>query len=949
MTRSALNGSLALEELLEEFAGRLEAGEALDVAAFAAAHPEHAEQLRRVLPTMLVLADLGRSASAGGSASPSSGTDPEPTTGVLGDFRILRQVGRGGMGVVYEAEQISLGRRVALKVLPFAATMDPRHLQRFHNEARAAASLHHPNIVPVHAVGEERGVHYYAMQFIAGQTLAAFIEQQRDSGTASQPTVAQVTPPAADTAAVAAAPTELAPRDRAYFRRAAEWGIQAAEALEHAHQLGVVHRDIKPANLMIDGRGQLWVADFGLARTAAESGLTMSGDLVGTLRYMSPEQALAKRVVIDHRTDVYSLGATVYELLTLRPAFEGADRQELLRQIAFEEPRPLRRLNRAVPAELEIIVQKATEKNPAERYATAQDMADDLRSWLADRPILARRPGPAQRLARWTRRHRALVSATVVCLFVASVALAISTVMAWRKERETANAYHAADEQRRVATEQRQRAVDSLKDAEAAVDQLLMRVGRDKLADVPYAEPIRRELLADAVRFYEKFLERNNDDPELRLEVARARLGLGEIEWRLGEYHRAEEKLRQGLALLHELLAQQPGRPEYLHELAHGWHSLGLVKLAANQLGEAEEVLKTAREFATQHVADAPDSLDALDLLAIACADLGTTYARGGRLQPAAESYREALGRCQQVTAASPENLAHQQTLATVTANLGTLLAQLGHNEEGEKRLREAVVLQEQLVSKEGGPQQRGYLANFYRDLALRQRSGGRLKEAIESFQKGLKLCSQLHSEFPHVPDYAHAYGQTLFFTGQTLMRRGGDAPALECLNDSEHLYLQLAKDFPTRREYRQELSWCSFERGWLLAASYDAKVRNPAAAIEPAKRAVELAPEGGKHWAALGMAYYRAGQWPDALRALEEASRRPQPANRLDLLFLAMTHWRMGHKDEARELYHQAVAWMDKHPVQEPQLDRFRAEAAELLGLVERPKKEKEESPRKD
>jgi serine/threonine protein kinase len=327
-----------------------------------------------------------------------------PLAGILGDFRILREIGRGGMGVVYEAEQISLGRRVALKMLPFAAALDPKQLQRFKNEAQAAAQLHHTNIVPVFGVGCERGVHYFAMQFIDGQTLAALIQELRQgsglhtNGASRQsrslsavgqdllagraaPTQlplaegpptgpythalheaalprAATTPPAA-----AAVSTERSIKGAAYFRSVAHLGVQAAEALEHAHQLGVVHRDIKPANLLLDGSGNLWITDFGLAHCQSQAGLTLSGDLLGTLRYMSPEQALAKRLLIDHRTDVYSLGVTLYELLTLEPAFPGRDREEVLRQITLEEPRPPRRLNKAIPPELEIIVRKAMEKN----------------------------------------------------------------------------------------------------------------------------------------------------------------------------------------------------------------------------------------------------------------------------------------------------------------------------------------------------------------------------------------------------------------------------------------------------------------------------------------------------------------------------------------------------------------------------------------------------------
>jgi serine/threonine protein kinase/Flp pilus assembly protein TadD len=417
-------------ELLEELANRIQAGEAVDVEAFLARHPDEAERLRPLLPAVQVLGELGRSRSV--SVPPAAAG--EPPSHALGDFRILREVGRGGMGVVYEAEQVSLGRRVALKVLPFAVTMDGRQLQRFQNEARAAAGLHHTNIVPVYYVGSERGVHYYAMQFIEGRDLASVIAQLRaqeagrkvpDPQTAETVDAAAGQPaalPAVDTRPLAGLLTENSTRSPEYFRTVARLGIQAAEALDHAHQMGIVHRDIKPANLLVDAAGRLWVTDFGLAQVQTDTRLTMTGDLVGTLRYMSPEQALAKRVVIDHRTDVYSLGATLYELLTLQPAFEGSDRQELLRQIAFEEPSRPRRINKAIPAELETIVLKAMEKSPTERYATAKELADDLRHWLEDRPIRARRPSLGQRARKWARRHRAAVVAGVVCLLVTLVA-----------------------------------------------------------------------------------------------------------------------------------------------------------------------------------------------------------------------------------------------------------------------------------------------------------------------------------------------------------------------------------------------------------------------------------------------------------------------------------------------------------------------------------------------
>jgi tetratricopeptide (TPR) repeat protein len=432
MSKGSIGVDGSLESLVgqvaDDFLRRQRDGERPDVEEYIARYPQAAEMLRPILASLRLL-ECSRSGQAAAVDEA-----PAEVEGTLGDFRILREVGRGGMGVVYEAVQISLGRHVALKVLPFAAALDERQLQRFKNEAQAAAGLHHTNIVPVYAVGCERGVHFYAMQLISGQTLASVIAElrQRQNGAevAADPqrTSAYVAAPAVvaataevDTPLGQALSTQHSTRSVAFFSSVARLGMQAAEALEHAHQVGVVHRDIKPGNLMVDVRGNLWVTDFGLAHIHSDTRLTMTGDLVGTLRYMSPEQALAQRVGIDQRTDVYSLGATLYELLTLRPVFDGRDRQELLRQIAFDEPQAPRRLNRAIPVELETIVLKALAKNPAERYATAQELADDLDRFLKDEPIRARRPTLVQRVRRWGRRHRPAVRALVAVLLMAAL------------------------------------------------------------------------------------------------------------------------------------------------------------------------------------------------------------------------------------------------------------------------------------------------------------------------------------------------------------------------------------------------------------------------------------------------------------------------------------------------------------------------------------------------
>jgi tetratricopeptide (TPR) repeat protein len=415
------------DDVFARWRERREAGEAIDPETLIAAHPDLADDLRRrfaVLPLLdRVAADAWESgvrAGAGDAVSgePPSGADATEipaTEGLprrIGDYLLVREIGRGGMGVVYEAEQVSMRRLVALKVLYPSVTLHAKAVGRFRREAQAAGRLHHTNIVPVYGMGEEAGSWFYAMERIHGRTLADVVGDLRRIG-GRRETPAAGTPPTPFTSGGAG---------RTYFERVAHAFAALAEGLEHAHAAGVLHRDLKPSNVLIDRDGTLKITDFGLARLEGEVGsLTVTGELLGTPAYMSPEQVLSKPS-IDGRTDVYSLGATLYELLTLHPPVEGATSADVFAAILAKDPVPPRRFSARIPKDLETIVLKTLEKDPPKRYRSAGDLARDLRLFVEGAAIRARRTGLLVRAARRVRRHKARTALVAVTLaLVASV------------------------------------------------------------------------------------------------------------------------------------------------------------------------------------------------------------------------------------------------------------------------------------------------------------------------------------------------------------------------------------------------------------------------------------------------------------------------------------------------------------------------------------------------
>ena len=543
-----------LAQAAQEYLHELESGRRPDRRRWLERYPDLAKALGQCLDGLELVhqaSPLASPLSGNVPRSWSNASDPV-STNPLGDFQILHEIGRGGMGIVYEATQLSLGRRVALKVLPFAATFDAKHLQRFRQEAQAAAQLHHTNIVPVYAVGCERGIHFYAMQLIEGQSLDVLIRQLRQQAGMGPLEVGSVDTaypgynceashggsvsatgdwkPASSDDAVGVSPatngvrtdttqsqllahfsTYRAGKESESYRTVARCMAQAAEALEYAHQQGVVHRDIKPANLLIDFRGNVWITDFGLAHFHDAPGLTQTGDILGTIRYMSPEQASGQRVVLDHRTDIYSLAATFYELLTLRPVFAGRTRHSLLSDVLNRDPRSPRSIDRRIPAELELIILKALSKNPADRYVSAQELADDLHRFLRDEPIHAKRPSVVEQARKWSRRHPSLVAAGVLIMFLSLVGSLVSNWLITRANDRTKTAL--AQEQLRA-----EEAEKSFRQARQAVD-FLIEVGQEELGDEPPLRNLRKRLLETALVYYQDFINQRRENPSSQTEL----------------------------------------------------------------------------------------------------------------------------------------------------------------------------------------------------------------------------------------------------------------------------------------------------------------------------------------------------------------------------------------------------------------------------------------------
>ncbi|MGE3880110.1 MAG: serine/threonine-protein kinase, partial [Planctomycetota bacterium] len=576
----AVDGAVDLETILDAFTSAVRSGGDADVEIWATRHPEHADTIRELFPTIVAMEGVKSDTGSSRASRPAMRFVDR-----LGDFRIVGEVGRGGMGVVYEAEQESLGRRVAVKVLP--PIHDERRIQRFEREAKTAARLHHTNIVPIFGVGEHDGWHYYVMPLIRGvgldsviralrgevvesavagrrrsalldaaraaaalrsnrfEPLHATSSQGSGSGTSSAD-LAIATDAEHDRPPATPATSSVATSRAELWRGVAEIARQAADALAYAHAQGVLHRDIKPANLLLDAHGLVWITDFGLAKAVETEGLTRSGDLVGTLQYMAPEQLHGR---YDGRTDIYGLGLVLYELLTLQPAFADGERGGLLRKIEQGRPRPPSEIAPELPRDLETIVLHAIQPDPAHRYQSAAELADDLQRFLDDRPVRARRATLVEHAWRWCRRNRSIAALAGLLLTSLIAGLIVSSTLYLQSSRASALA--------NANLEEALDAFDRIFDAAAGRDEFELVIDETSgEASLEWQQPASPSpataaMLQTLIAFYERFAATNPKD--LRHQIANAQRRIGDLNVTLRNGEAAIEAYGKALDVFREL------------------------------------------------------------------------------------------------------------------------------------------------------------------------------------------------------------------------------------------------------------------------------------------------------------------------------------------------------------------------------------------------------------
>ena len=689
----------------------------------------------------------------------------------LGDFEILEELGRGGMGIVYRARERSLNRVVALKVLPQSVMLQRRQVARFLLEAQAASQLDHENIVPIYSTRRESGVYCYSMRLVDGTSLDRLIG------------------------------------DRSFdFNRAATWMLQTAQALAHAHRNQIIHRDIKPSNLLIDAAGKLWVTDFGLARWTQNGSLTQSGTIVGTRHYMSPEQATGNPMLVDHRSDQYGVGVTFYELLTGCKLHEESLDIELVRyrgNVAIPSPSML---NRSIPKDLETILLKTLSVDPDDRYPTCEDLAADLQCFLGGQPISARRASLLDRVGKSLVRHRKVVAGATI---IAALALLMSlAAITWfmHQQRQLRMALAQADNNLDVAGENLDRAQAHFKQTREVLDHFGL-TAAEGLRGVAGAETLREQLVKDLLRYYEGFVAAAEDDPQLRTELATTHLRAARIIDEVGASERALAAYQRAL----ELFSRLEPNPELRLSRGDCLNRIGLLLSEQGRFEAAKDSFQQAIEMLSPLAGG--DSQVARTLASVT-GNQALLLASQGQRQQAEETFFRAIELLPKTTARSWED---SRVIAMIWNNLGSLsqhddvAAAIEFNAKAIDELRRGLeISQQDKIDQEST----GETSELQRSLAISLNNQaslvGRLDrtdQALAMYVESIELYRDLVAQFPMAAKYTEELAITYNNYGRTLDRSGDSQQARLALQRSKDLLQVLTQRRPDEPRYRDAMT----------------------------------------------------------------------------------------------------------------------------------------------
>lgn len=834
-----------IDQIAEDFTASIRDGKNPSVDEYARMYPEAADQLRSLLTSIAIIEGLKKDSAV-------EPNEDAQSIEQLDDYTIVREIGRGGMGVVFEAIHQSLGRRVAVKILASRLVGDTKHLTRFRREARAAARLRHPNIVAVFGVGQSGDHHYYVMDFINGMSLRQWLQAITGGGNALptralsaadtdsdfrfQSKVGQGQPASNNTANEFDIPQSHDSPD--YFRWVANLVATICSALQYAHQQGVLHRDIKPANLLIDGHGGVWIADFGLAKLAEPQAMTMTGDIVGTPQYMPPESFEAQ---YDVRSETYGVGLLLYELLTLRPAIEGKNTADVIRKATVGFATSPRKLNASIPRDLETIVLKSLSLDQDQRYQTAGRLRDDLRAFLGDRPISARRTSPIERAIRWSRREptvAALTFATFALLFalavVSAVGYARTSTALTAEQQAKQSAQQSLTEKTEaldVAEQQRQRAEKNLQVALEAFNKIVRGItdrgiepDSELLGEVadttsPNVTPADAELLQSLLGFFDELADTNSED--LLAESAEAGRRSGDIYTRLGKLREADRAYTDALDRYGELSKRDPDSLSPLIAQAQILNELAVVAGMRGAAWKANEVFRqTLRLFESSAALN--DSTEGQFQYARAHRIYASLGARSGlddlanrprRPQPttprSAAMFKirteQDLRSCDEAIAVllslidnQPEDVRFRAELGRVYRDKAKIASRTPRRTDAETAIRESIEIFESLLSQNRDSNAIRY--ELAKTLSTTETLGfNTMMRTIRANE----LSAALLRESPTLVRYQALRASTLQTLSTHQSRIGNSEAAERNLNDALELYESLVQSSPELMLYR--------------------------------------------------------------------------------------------------------------------------------------------------